>query len=91
MSTWPDEETDEPLLADHRNFYKVEKWTGRHPGLSACSTPATTWIRRGAIHSGDQASAADPAHQPAADGFAAIPKMRGVKDVMTDDVHADRA
>jgi len=27
MSNWPDEETNEPLLADHRNFYKVEKWT----------------------------------------------------------------
>jgi hypothetical protein len=27
MSNWPDEETDEPLIADHRNFYKVEKWT----------------------------------------------------------------
>jgi hypothetical protein len=24
---WSDEETDEPLIADHRNFYKVEKWT----------------------------------------------------------------
>jgi hypothetical protein len=22
-----DEETDDPLIADHRNFYKVEKWT----------------------------------------------------------------
>ena len=22
-----DEEADEPLIADHRNFYKVEKWT----------------------------------------------------------------
>jgi hypothetical protein len=22
-----DEETDEPLIADHRNYYKVEKWT----------------------------------------------------------------
>jgi hypothetical protein len=21
------EETDEPLVADHRNYYKVEKWT----------------------------------------------------------------
>jgi hypothetical protein len=21
------EETDEPLLADHRNYFKVEKWT----------------------------------------------------------------
>ena len=27
MSKWSDEETDEPLVADHRNFYKVEKWT----------------------------------------------------------------
>jgi hypothetical protein len=24
---WSDEQTDEPLIADHRNFYKVEKWT----------------------------------------------------------------
>jgi hypothetical protein len=24
---WSDEETDNPLLADDRNFYKVEKWT----------------------------------------------------------------
>jgi hypothetical protein len=27
MSNWSDEETDEPLIADHRNFYKVEKWS----------------------------------------------------------------
>jgi len=25
MSKWSDEQTDEPLIADHRNFYKVEK------------------------------------------------------------------
>jgi len=25
MSDWSDDETDEPLLADHRNYYKVEK------------------------------------------------------------------
>jgi hypothetical protein len=24
---WADEQTDNPLLADDRNFYKVEKWT----------------------------------------------------------------
>jgi hypothetical protein len=24
---WSDEEIDNPLLADERNFYKVEKWT----------------------------------------------------------------
>jgi hypothetical protein len=27
MSKWSDEETSEPLIADDRNFYKVEKWT----------------------------------------------------------------
>jgi hypothetical protein len=27
MTDWSDEETDEPLIADHRNFYKVEKWS----------------------------------------------------------------
>ena len=27
MSNWSDEETDEPLYADDRNFYKVELWT----------------------------------------------------------------
>ena len=25
-ANWSDEETNEPLLADHQNFYKVEKW-----------------------------------------------------------------
>ena len=24
---WSDEETDDPLVVDARNFYKVEKWT----------------------------------------------------------------
>jgi hypothetical protein len=27
MNDWSDEETTEPLIAEHRNFYKVEKWT----------------------------------------------------------------
>ena len=27
MSGWSDEETDDPLYADRRNFYKVEKWS----------------------------------------------------------------
>jgi hypothetical protein len=27
MNDWSDEETDEPLIADHCNFYKVEKWS----------------------------------------------------------------
>jgi len=31
MGNWSDEETTEPLIADHRNFYKVEKWTKVFP------------------------------------------------------------
>jgi len=27
MNDWSDEETDNPLYADRRNFYKVEKWS----------------------------------------------------------------
>ena len=27
MNDWSNEETEEPLLADHRNYYKVEKWS----------------------------------------------------------------
>jgi hypothetical protein len=27
VNDWPNEETDNPLLADDRNVYKVEKWT----------------------------------------------------------------
>ena len=27
MNDWSDEETADPLYADDRNFYKVEKWT----------------------------------------------------------------
>jgi hypothetical protein len=27
MSDWSDETTDDPLYADDRSYYKVEKWT----------------------------------------------------------------
>jgi hypothetical protein len=27
MMNWSPEETDDPLYADRRNFYKVEKWS----------------------------------------------------------------
>ena len=32
MSGWSDEETDDPIYADRRNFYKVEQWSrdGQH-------------------------------------------------------------
>jgi hypothetical protein len=28
MNDWSDEEPHDPLYADRRNFYKVEKWSG---------------------------------------------------------------
>jgi hypothetical protein len=27
MADWSEEETEDPLYADRRNFYKVEKWS----------------------------------------------------------------
>jgi hypothetical protein len=27
---WSDKETDDPVLAEDRNFHKVEKWTTYH-------------------------------------------------------------
>ena len=27
MNDWSDGETSEPLIADHSNFYKVERWS----------------------------------------------------------------
>jgi hypothetical protein len=31
MSNWSDEETNNRLIADRRNYYKVEKWTKAGP------------------------------------------------------------
>ena len=46
MTDWSDEQTDDPLYADDRNFYKVEKWTREARRSIACSMPATTSTRR---------------------------------------------
>jgi hypothetical protein len=65
------EETNDPLIADACNFYKVEKWTkdgakvermlytGEQPRQGA-----------GGLYSGDQASAAHQADHPPADARA---------------------
>ena len=45
MSNWSDEETDDPLIADYRNFYKVEKWT--KDGTKVDHMPAVSRTRRG--------------------------------------------
>ena len=41
MNDWSDEQTDDPLYADLRNFYKVEAWSRTACTLVPCSTPAT--------------------------------------------------
>jgi hypothetical protein len=47
---WSDEQTNDPLVADVRNFYKVEKWTRDNmkvDGLRAIiSTKRETFLRR---------------------------------------------
>jgi hypothetical protein len=39
MNNLPDEGTDEPLIADHRNYYKVEKWTKAGQGKLTDAAP----------------------------------------------------
>jgi hypothetical protein len=41
------EQTNDPLIADHRNFYKVEKWMSDGSWLITCCMPAATSTRRG--------------------------------------------
>jgi hypothetical protein len=36
----PDEEPDQPLPADHRNYYEVEQWTRTAPRSIACCMPS---------------------------------------------------
>jgi hypothetical protein len=47
---WSDEETNDSLVADTRNFYKVEKWTRDNTKvdslLYAASTKCGTFLRR---------------------------------------------
>jgi hypothetical protein len=46
MSDWSDEETNDPLVADVRNFYKVEKWTRDGTKVDRLPMPATVLTRR---------------------------------------------
>jgi hypothetical protein len=43
VNDWSDEETADPLYADDRNFYKVEKWT--KDGTKVDSLPASTGLQ----------------------------------------------
>ena len=45
MPHWSDEETENPLYADERNFYKVESGPRTALKSTACSMPATISTR----------------------------------------------
>jgi hypothetical protein len=60
VSDWSDEETRDPLYADDRNFYKVEKWTRDGMASIACSMLATVSPGRGHLRPRHQASPALP-------------------------------
>ena len=71
MSKSSDEETDEPLIADHRNFYKVEKWTKDGSKVDHMLYAGSSLDKAaGGFCGGDLPSAADPADHPAADAGA---------------------
>jgi hypothetical protein len=47
VDDWSDKETDDPVLADDRNFHKVEKWTldgMKVDGLLYAASPRGHWL-----------------------------------------------
>jgi hypothetical protein len=64
MSDRPDQETDDPLYADRRNFYKVEKWSRDglrielvlYAGKGAPSSGPTNTGRASATKTGEENS-----------------------------------
>jgi hypothetical protein len=46
VNNWSDEQTDEPLYADDRNFYTVEAWSREGMRIDALRYAAATSIRR---------------------------------------------
>jgi hypothetical protein len=44
-----DEEANDPLIADHRNFYKVEKWIKDGSKVDRMLYAAAAWTRRGRL------------------------------------------
>jgi hypothetical protein len=42
---WSDEETDDPLYADDRHFYKVEIWADEEPQVTAMLYGGTSFER----------------------------------------------
>ena len=66
MSDWSDEETNDPLVADVRNFYKVEKWTRDGMKVDSLLYAGNNLDKAREIFANDQAPAAHQADDPAA-------------------------
>jgi len=81
-----DDETNDPLIADHRNFYKVEKWTKDGSKFDHMLYAGGKLDKaREVFAGGDQASAPDPANHPAADeGARAVAGVGSIsRDLLT--------
>jgi hypothetical protein len=68
---WSDEETDEPLIADHRNFYKVEKWSRDGERVTELLFAGSSLDKAKRVFELGQAPATYPHDHPAADACAA--------------------
>ena len=64
MNDWSDEETDNPVIPDDRNFYKVERWTKDGLHIANFSTPAMTSKRRAGFSPRLQVSAGAALYDP---------------------------
>ena len=53
MTNWPDDGTNEPLLPDHRNFYKAEKWTREGQRVERMLSAGNSLYRARAIFQAD--------------------------------------
>jgi hypothetical protein len=67
MNDWSDEETNDPLVADVRNFYKVEKWTRDGEKVDSLLYAGNNLDKtRDIFAQGDKAPAADQVDHSAA-------------------------
>ena len=62
MNDWSIEETDEALVADHRNFYEVEKWS--KDGQRVRRFPQSTGRSRGAAEGQSDQGLGESRFQP---------------------------
>jgi hypothetical protein len=67
---WPDEETDNPLRADDRNFYKLEKWTKDGSKIERLLYAGNNLDKARKLFGSNQTPAADQADDLAADARA---------------------